>query len=466
MDFMEIADSLAAIASTGSTLSKEFLLTRFGSEVDGFKEVLKFIYDPYFTTGLGQKKLDRTPIGTPNDSAEYIMNWLRLNSTGADIDAIMANSFIAANADNANWEWAATGLVTKDLQIGVSVTTLNKVFGPGFIPKIGIMRGMLCPKDAQGIYLESEKIDGNRRIIMNKQSGVEIYTRSGHRDDGLIEIAEQAAKYLPKDFVYDTECIAVGDWEDNIACRQASASILNRRIGVKTGVKALMFDMLPQSDYDNGRSAMGALGRKTMIASLFGQTDSYLKLCEFFGGYDDTFGTNLTNSISAIYGAYRRPADVIAACSNIQGLPILGIARTFDEAYEHAKPIWESGGEGLMLNEFMSPYEVNPNPRKTLLKIKATEEFICRCVGVYEGTGRLQGTLGGIYLTFVASNGKSYVFGCGSGFPDYLRAAYWKDPSLIVKKYVEGDCFGESKNQDGGYSLNCPIFKKIKGEEE
>lgn len=458
MDFMDIADSLAAIASTGSTLSKEFLLARFGSEVEGFKEVLKFIYDPYFTTGLGQKKLNRCPIGETFTSVEEMMAYLRKNNTGTDVDAMKANGFILSKAGYENWEWAATGLVTKDLQIGVSVTTLNKVYGPGFIPKIGIMRGMLCPKDAHGIYIETEKIDGNRRLIMNKESGVEIYTRSGHRDDGLVEIAEQASRYLPKGFVYDTECIAVGDWEDNIACRQASASILNRRIGVKTGVRALMFDMLPQAEYDVGRSSWAAVFRKYAIAFMYNDIEGMNLL--------DTVLTD-TQKVLIISQCNKMLCSCRAAATpNIHGLPILGIAHSFNEAYEHAKPIWESGGEGLMLNEYMSPYEVNPNPRKTLLKIKATEEFICRCVGVYEGTGRLQGTLGGIYLTFVASNGQQYTFGCGSGFPDYLRYAYWNDPSLIVGKQVEGDCFGESKNQDGGYSLNCPIFKKIRGEEE
>ena len=87
--------------------------------------------------------------------------------------------------------------MTKDLQIGVSVTTLNKVYGKGFIPKIGIMRGMLCPDSISSYYLATEKIDGNRRLIMVKDTGVEIFTRSGKRDLGLVEIEAQAAQ-LPK----------------------------------------------------------------------------------------------------------------------------------------------------------------------------------------------------------------------------------------------------------------------------
>ena len=69
--------------------------------------------------------------------------------------------------------------------------------------------------------------------------------------------------------MYDTECIAVGDYADSIALRQASASVLNSR-GRRTGVKALCFDMLTQEEYDAGVSKMGALGRKALLAATFG----------------------------------------------------------------------------------------------------------------------------------------------------------------------------------------------------
>ena len=204
-------------------------------------------------------------------SAEELMEYLSINTTGTDYDATIANAFIYQSDDDI-WQWAATGLVTKDLQIGVSITTLNKVYGNGFIPKIGIMRGTLCPSNISSIYLATEKIDGNRRLIMTKPTGIEIYTRSGKRDYGLVEIEEQASA-LPVGFVFDTECIAVGDFADNIELRQASASILNSR-GKRSGVKALCFDVIPQEEYDKSISKMGALGRKATLAALFGDYSS------------------------------------------------------------------------------------------------------------------------------------------------------------------------------------------------
>ena len=46
IDFQQVADCLAGIQQTGATSTKEMMLKRYGETVEGFKEVLKFIYDP------------------------------------------------------------------------------------------------------------------------------------------------------------------------------------------------------------------------------------------------------------------------------------------------------------------------------------------------------------------------------------------------------------------------------------
>lgn len=448
MDFQKVADCLSVIQATGSTLQKEALLRRFEG-VPGFTDVLKYIYDPYFTTGLKQAKLDNAAFASQCYTAEEVMSYLRKNNTGTMADAEIANGFIFASED-ANWQWAATGVVTKDLQIGVSVTTLNKVYGKGFIPKIGIMRGMLCPEKISGEYLATEKIDGNRRLIFTRETGVEVYTRSGKRDLGLVEIMEEA-KQLPIGYVFDCECVAMGDFADNIALRQASASILNRGSkSKKTGVQALCFDVLPITEYNEGKSRLSALARKALVAKLLGDMQSVAFLLGSF--------TSIANSLEAFVNKF--PSVTL---QHIKPLPILGVVHSTEEGFKLAEPIWETGGEGVMLVDVTSPYEVNPNPRKTLLKIKATIEYKLPCVGVYEGDNKYAGMLGGIEVGYTV-NGTTYRVGVGSGFADYQRAEYWAHPERIVGKLVEIECFGASTNAKGGYSLNCPIFKRVVGD--
>ena len=433
-------------------------MLREHADVEGFKEVLNFIYDPYFTTGLKTKKLERA---TSNKygafmTPELFMEYLRNNATGREHDAAVANGFIYSH-DEETTQWLAEAMATKDLQIGVSVTTLNKVFGQGFIPKVGIMRGMLCPDDARGIYIATEKIDGARRLIFNTADGVKIFTRSGKPDLGLLEIEEQAG-LLPLGYVYDSECVAIGDFVDSIALRQASSSLLNRS-GIRTGVKALVFDMVPIEEYNAGRSKFTATFRKAMLAKALSDETSCWVMHKYFMEHDKPL---VANSINALQGGYRCK---MVKLPNIEALPILGIVHNKAEALELAKPIWDTGGEGIMLVEYNSAYEVNPNPRKTLLKIKATEEFKLKCTDIYEGTNKYAGLLGGISLEYLV-DGKVYRVDCGSGFTDYQRTFFWNNPDLIIGKMVEIDSFGKSKNAQGDYSLNCPIFHRIVGAKE
>lgn len=454
-DLYEIGAILGEIRDTGSTILKEDILVDC-QDVEGFKEILQYIYDPYFTTGIGTKKLEAAPISDAGENMgpEELMDYLKENTTGTMFDAAVANGFIYAYSDNDEAMWLAEGIVTKSLKIGVSVTTLNKVYGKGFIPMVGIMRGVNCPDYIEGSYIVTEKIDGNRRLLMTTEDGPKIYTRSGKRDYGLVEIEEQM-KYLPQGYVFDTECIAMGEYADSIALRQASASLLNRG-GDRTGVKALVFDMLPIEEYNVGKSSFHALGRKAMLAILF----------------NDTAGINMLRgpALSALAIAYI--IDILAKAitiptefplPNIDALPILGMVDNKEDALELARPIWEDGGEGVMLVDFSSAYEVSPNPRKTLLKVKLLKEFVCKVIAVAEGTNKYEGMLGSVVVEY-ERNGETYNVNVGSGFTDLDREYYWVNPTAIIGKQIEIESFGESMNAQGGYSINCPIFKRIVGE--
>ena len=55
--------------------------------------------------------------------------------------------------------------------------------------------------------------------------------------------------------------------------------------------------------------------------------------------------------------------------------------------------------------------------------------------------------------------------GVGSGLSDAQRIEIWENPENYIGKFIEIDTFGESTNQQGTKSLNCPIFKRFVGEE-
>lgn len=460
--FENLANFLNLVANTGSTLSKKSLLIRF-RELPDLQLVLKHLYNPYVTTGIKDRSLDDAywnVIGVvehiPFNTVYNMIAYLQENNTGTDYALENAALLLHwAEQISNKCAWLMRGIITKNLQIGVKAQTLNQLYGKGFIPIVGIMRGMHAPTNFMGTYIATEKIDGNRRVIMNKESGVEIYTRSGRRDMGLTELEEQVAKYLPVGYVYDTECVAAGTFEDNVALRQASAALLNSS-GTRTGVVAKVFDMMTQEEYDEGDNTKCAVLRKANIAALFNDVDGLRKL-QHAGLMNNSMCVSLMSSM---------PAVDPTKCTAIIGLPILGIVHNMSEALALAQPVWDRSGEGLMLVESNSSYEVNPNPRKTLLKIKATEESVVQVVGVVEGTNSNMNRLGAVTVKFTGKDKKEYTFNVGSGFTQWERDTYWSEPDLIIGKMIEVEHFGESLNKNGTRALNCPIFKRIVGDEE
>lgn len=462
-----VARILLMISNTSGTLEKERLLNKFGS-VPGVKETLHFLFNGYITTGIKSSKLEKAMMYKSTQPVLSLLDlfaFLEKNNTGT-MDAVsVAARFLSYWSDKSlhekDWattRWLAEGIITKNLQIGLKSTKLNKIFGKGFIPVVGIMRGMQAPKDFRGTYIATEKIDGNRRLIMNKASGVEIYTRSGKRDYGLIEIEEQVAR-LPVGYAYDTEGTKIGVFKNNVECRQQSASIFNSD-GIRRGVKVQIFDMLPIEEYEAGFSTLNAVERKLLLCILFGDTNGSDVLSKLV-----RTGVSVSNAIKAIKISPVNEA-VPYNLPNVEHLPILGIVHNIKEALDMAQPYWDNGKEGLMLNDITGLYEVSPNPRKCLLKIKATVENVLRVVDIYEGTNSNINAMGGVQVEYVATDKKIYYFNVGGGFSAWERDYYWQHPEAIIGTLIEVDSFGESINASGGRALNCAQFKRIKGVEE
>ena len=111
-----------------------------------------------------------------------------------------------------------------------------------------------------------------------------------------------------------------------------------------------------------------------------------------------------------------------------------------------------------MLNASESYYEVKRS--KHLLKVKHTEEHVLTVIDMIEGTGKYEDMLGALIVDY-----KGNKVGVGSGFTDHYRQVILANKDKFIGLEIEIDTFGESTNQYGGVSLNCPVFKRFVGEE-
>ena len=450
---IEAAKVINLIGNTSSINDKLYLLKK-NENVPGLKTILKFIYDPYTRTGISKAKLAkalkmaeaRGPYAMSDEHfITYIqmIDYLKSHTTGNDSDLAMAARFI--NCTKARYpeaEELAKAIVTQDLKIGITATSLNKVYGADFIPKIGCMLGTLYddvgPEKTKWPCIVTEKLDGIRRILVKENGVCRCYSRSGHEDTGLIEIVEDA-KYLPNNTVYDGELLAAGTFKDCIAQRQATNSIANSK-GNKTGLTFNVFDMVPLDEFKAGISKDNALVRKiTLGATLMDESIQILEP-EKWPMLIQAFGIH--TKLKAI-----RP------------VPILGLAKCMADVEPIVNEIWARGGEGVMLNTTVGKYEIKRS--KELLKIKHTEEHVLKVVDILEGTGKFEGMMGALVVDY---NGNK--LGVGSGFNDAQRKDIWDNPEKYLGRSIEIDTFGESTNALGEKSLNCPIFKRFVGEEE
>lgn len=450
---IKVAKVIDLISRTSGYNDKQYLLKK-NEQVPGLKEILKFIYDPYTRTGISKAKLAkalkiaeaRGPYVMGNEpfiSYTEMIQYLKTHTTGNDSDLAMAARFI--NCSKAMWpetEELAKAIVTQELKIGVTATTLNTVYGKDFIPKIGCMLGTLYgdvgPEKTKWPCIVTEKLDGIRRILVKENGVCRCYSRSGHEDTGLVEIMADA-KYLPNNTVYDGELLAAGTFKDCIAQRQATNSIANSK-GAKTGLTFNVFDMIPLDEFRAGISKDSALVRKiTLGATLMDESIQHLE-------------PERWPMLIQAFGIHRE-------LKAIRPVPILGLVKCMADVEPIVGGIWARGGEGVMLNSSTGKYEIKRS--KELLKVKHTEEHVLEVTDILEGTGKFENMMGALVVTY-----KGNKLGVGSGFNDAQRLEIWNNPDKYIGRKIEIDTFGESTNALGEVSLNCPIFKRFVGEEE
>lgn len=453
---VKVGELVDLLSRTSSRTEKMYLLKK-NEDLPGFKEIMHFIFNPYTHTGISTAKLDKARVwaksilavkdttGICEVSYEQVLSYFTVHQTGSDADISYAAKFLAYICimpnSTRNTMKLAKAILTNDLQIGVTATSLNTVYGKDFIPKTGCMLGT-PHEDVSNIHwpcIETEKLDGIRRILIKENNNVRMYSRSGHEDEGLVDIEEEARRLLPNNHVYDGELLAEGDFVDSIALRQATNSIANSK-GVRHGITLNVFDMIPLDEYLTGKSKATALERKCRLAATFG---------------DDGLAFLRPKDWQDMQVAFGLDEDT----KFIRPVPILGLAQSFGDVNPVVAKIWARGGEGVMLNTVNGLYEIKRS--KELLKVKHTQEFVLECIGFEEGAGRNEGRLGALVAEYQGN-----TVGVGSGFADYQRLEIWDNKESYRGRKFEIDSFGESTNALGQKSLNCPIFKRWVGVEE
>ena len=110
--------------------------------------------------------------------------------------------------------------------------------------------------------------------------------------------------------------------------------------------------------------------------------------------------------------------------------------------------------EGVMLNLY-TPYECKRT--KNLIKVKKFFSCDIKCTGIEEGSGRNKGTLGALICDY-----KGNTVNVGTGFSDKDRKQIWQHPEDVINKIITVKYKEETKNKDGGLSIQFPVFETVR----
>jgi|688.fasta_scaffold91505_4 ATP-dependent DNA ligase len=133
----------------------------------------------------------------------------------------------------------------------------------------------------------------------------------------------------------------------------------------------------------------------------------------------------------------------------VELIPILAVTSDEEFIYKYFNSILELGREGIVLKNWEAGYffgKRNANMMK--LKEEVTKDLAV--VGMVEGEGKYQGTLGALIVQ--SRDGTKHQV---SGMTDYERDLWWEDRASIIGKVVEVRAMKEL--EDG--SLREPRYK-------
>lgn len=427
-DLKELSNIFNELKTTPARTGKEHILEE-NKNNELFKYVLRFMYDPYIVTGLSKTKINKQMDNgwlfsfdemEDNSTLVEIIDYLKNNNTGKDADIYKVNSYLGSHRE---YEDMLKDIFTKDLVLGIQASTINKVYGEGFIPTFSVMLAEKYfdkPEWVSGKeFLITEKKDGTRLVAV-VDGKIELFTRQGQLVTGMVDIEEEL-KQLPKGYVYDGELIAEvkSELESKDLFRETISRA--RRDGTKTGIIYHIFDMVRIDEFKRGVGSVPARERKHYLHKIFKDKQS----------------------------------DLQHPFKWLKEVEVLYEGNNEEFIQKYLDSITNKGGEGIMINISNAPYECKRT--KNLLKVKKFNTADVRITDVYEGTGKYVGKLGGISIQF---EHKGQLWNCdvGSGFTDEEREFYWHNKDKLLNKIVEIKYFEISQDANGVYSLRFPTW--------
>ena len=399
------------LKSTSSNKSKEKIIKE-NSDNELFKRILFYTYNTDFKYGMQKKSITIKNGDSKWNSLFDMLNELS-NSNINDNLRINIGKFLG-NINNKDERELVINILLKDLRCNINIKSINKAI-PNLIPSFDIMLGSKGELDKlpKGMKFVTEKYDGVRCFTQIRDGKIIMKSRQNKVFEGLVDIESAIADLGLDNVCLDGELLAIDSPYETVY--KDTMKIVSTKDEEKHGIKYMLFDIIPLSEFDNKEGKMKYSDRRAWL-------------------------------------------DTIKENKFINVAPILYKGTDIDEVLKVLDECRGNGAEGCMINTD-KPYEFKRS--KVLQKLKVMSTCDLRVIGFEEGDGKLKGTLGKIICDY-----KGYDLGVGSGFSEAMRDEVWNNQDKYLGKISEIQYFEETNNDEGGLSLRFPVFKQWRFDKE
>ena len=441
MEFLFINDFYTftnEILANNSRLAKIAVLEKW-KDNEAVRYFLQFVYDPYITTGLSEKKLNKNvenyALFAFDESGNMIVNdtgrtlildgselniceYIKEHNTGRDGDIWTVQNYKKGHfVDRPEMVELFDKVITKNLQLGIDIKTINKVI-PGLIREFNVQLANKYfdkPEVVEGKeFAITTKIDGSRIIAMKDNGKVSFWTRQGQSYEGLVDLQTELENSPEDNFVFDGEIVAIDTDLENTY--KNTMKLSRTKDQAKHGLQMLVFDYMPIANFKMQCCPLDYRSRRGVLTAIFDFNNfKYFKLLpKLYQGTDTSKIIEILNEQTA------------------------------------------QGQEGIMINIVDAPYDFKRT--NNLLKVKKFQDTELEVLSLEEGTNKLAGTLGAFVCKY-----KDNVVRVGSGLSDEDRAYFWNNQDKIIGKYITVKYFETSTDSKTGLeSLRFPIYMRVR----
>lgn len=285
----------------------------------------------------------------------------------------------------------------KDAKMGVNHTTVNKVW-PGLIKTFSCQLADVLEDPEKLIFpvAVEVKIDGVRCVARVEGEMIRFCSRSGQPLYNLEDVKKHLLFSL-YDKGYDLDKGLVLDGELFVNDLPSTLGTVRRSVSqpdsdLLKGLKFYVFDAMPLSEWDDKK-----------CPTPYKHRNDYLNRFLPLMGQDRNAKAEKVISYIA---------------NNVDDLNTI-----FDYAIS-------SGSEGIMCKSLSGLYTFNRSSSWLKYKPWDVDEF--KITGCYEGSGRLAGNLGGVYV----ESDKVLETAVGGGYSDALRTKLWSEQKTLIGKKI------------------------------